>query len=69
MAILLFVNFFATNTITDEKEFFEFSPNDWHCFILFFISELLIGLLMFFFGAKAGKIVSQVNKQKKTYYE
>lgn len=69
MAILLFVNIFVTNAITGEKEFYEFSSNDWHHFILFIISELLIGFLMFLFGTKAGKFARQVDKQKKNYYE
>lgn len=69
MAVLLFVNIFASDHITGGKEFHEFSSDDWRSFALFLLSEVLIGLLMFLFGRSAGKIARQVNTQKRTYYE
>ena len=70
MVIILFVNIFVTAAIINDKEIYEFPSYDWHYFIFFIISELLIGLLMFFFGTKAGKIMRQVDKQKdKQKYE
>lgn len=69
MMVLLFVNIFVCAAITGGKELHEFGHSDWIHFAFFVISELLMGVLMFFFAIRAGRILNQKDIQKKTYYE
>ena len=48
LGILLFVNIFITDGITGEKEFWDFTKQDWYHFALFLLTEFLIILLMAF---------------------
>ena len=51
-AILLFVNIFVTDGLTGEKEFWDFSQQDWCYFALFLLTEIVIALFMFLFAVK-----------------
>ena len=69
LGILLFVNIFITDGITGEKEFWDFTQQDWYHFALFLLTEVLIILLMAFGAIKAGKLVNKQEKQVKQYFD
>lgn len=68
-AILMFVNIFVTDGITGEKEFWDFTQQDWHHFTLFLVTEVLIILLMAFWAIKAGKLANKQEEQVKQYFD
>ena len=68
-AILLFVNIFVTDGLTGEKEFWDFSQQDWCYFALFLLTEIVIALFMFLFAVKAGKLSINRQKQIENYFE
>lgn len=68
-AILLFVNIFVTDGLTGEKEFGDFSQQDWCYFALFLLTEIVIALFMFLFAVKAGKLSVNRQKQIEHYFE
>lgn len=69
MMVLLFVNIFVSDAITGDKEFYEYDHSDWISFAFFVISELLMGVLMFFFGIRAGRILNQNGTQYMTLWK
>ena len=68
-AILLFVNIFVTDGLTGEKEFWDYSQQDWCYFALFLLTEIVIALFMFLFAVKAGKLSINRQKQIENYFE
>ena len=68
-AILLFVNIFVTDSLTGEKELWDFSQQDWCYFALFLLTEIVIALFMFLFAVKAGKLSVNRQKQIEHYFE
>ena len=69
LGILLFVNIFITDGITGEKEFLDFTQQDWYHFALFLLTEFFIILLMAFWAIKAGNLVNKQEKQVKQYFD
>lgn len=69
LAVLLFVNIFATDGLTGEKEFWDFSQQVWCYFVLFLLTEIVIALFMFLFGVKAGKLSANRQEQIEHYFE
>lgn len=69
LGISLFVNIFVTAEITDNKEFWDFTQQDWHYFALFLLAEIIIVFLMFIFSTKAGKLNIKRESDVRQYYE
>jgi len=67
-AVLVFVNVFATNGLNNEKELWEFNQKDWCYFLVFLLTEIIIGIFMFFFAVKAGRISISNQKHIAHYY-
>lgn len=65
LAVLLFVNIFVTDGLTDEKEFSAFTQEDWLCFAAFILVEITLGVLMFVFAVKAGKLIKKHDKAQR----
>ena len=68
-AVLLFVNIFVADGLTGEKEFWDFSQQDWCYFALFLLTEIVIALFIFLFAVKAGKLSINRQKQIEHYFE
>ena len=47
--ILLFVNYYRTDSWTGDKPFSEFAQHDWHLLTIFLIEEIVIVCVMLFF--------------------
>lgn len=62
-AVLLFANYFRTNSWTGDKPFSEFAQKDWDLFGVFLIEELIIIFLMFMLSAFAGRVSVKRNKR------
>ncbi len=69
LGILLFVNIFVTDGITGEKEFRDFTQQDWYCFVVFLLIEILLILLMAFFAIKGGRLIHKQEEQVKQYLD
>lgn len=69
LSVLLFVNIFVTNGITGEKALRDFTRQDWLSFILFLAVEAAIGVCLFFFAVKAGKLMAERDAQVRQYYD
>lgn len=69
LGILLFVNIFVTSELTGDKEFLDFTQQNWQYFVLSMLVECILGLLLFFFAFKARKLSVTRQKLIEQYYE
>lgn len=65
LAVLLFVSIFVTDGLTDEKEFSAFTQEDWLYFAAFILAEITLGVFMFVFAVKAGKLIKKHDKAQR----
>lgn len=69
LGVLLFVNIFVTNGLTGEKEFWDFTQQDWSYFAAFLLTEIMIGLLLFFFAVNIRKLGIKRQQQIEEYFD
>lgn len=62
--ILLFLNFYRTDSWTGDKPFSEFLARDWQLFLIFMFEEIIIICVMLVFGILGQK---NVKKQKELF--
>lgn len=68
LAILLFVNIFVTNCLTESKMIRDFAKQDWLYFTVFLLIELALLLALCFFSYRAGKIYVKQQEESRNYY-
>lgn len=69
LGVLLFINIFVADGLTGEKEFWDFTQQDWLYFAVFLLTEIIIGFFLFFFAVKAGKLSMKRQKKVEQYFD